>query len=282
MATPAPAPLLKSRTPLKVRVRDPITRVPEVVPLGEFLLRVEVGLGVSLRVEWLPVLVALADGLFLQREVILKRSQTGRGFVETPAAEYLPTDAALWVDELVESGVVEVATVEEVYRSGRLAQLQFPRTWELNGWWENLYGLVPMPPAFDDDPEDDEEVEEGTDLQLEIKPHPLGLQSEDNQVRILLEKGLLSQHEPLYRLKMSLHDQARVLDALLEGWMVDPRGNVDLPPGLVGPQLLTRQEKLNTWRRHQKKRGPFSVEALDQLEKLGRVCLTDRGYVLAS
>lgn len=278
----SPANLLHSRVSLKVRIRDPLTRAAQVMALGEFLLRVEVCLGFTVKVEWVPVLVAMADGLFLQRGVVLDRATTGRGFVESPGAEYLPNNVLKLLGELQETGAVEVATVEEIYRSGRLAQLQLPRTWELNGWWENLYGMVPMPPAFEEEGDDDEVWEEGVDLKLEIKPHPVGLQSEDNQVRILMEKGLLSQYEPLFRLKMSVHEQARALGVLLEGWVVDAQGAVHLNPGLVGSELLKGQEKLATWRRQQKKWGPLSREALEHLEKSGRICLTAQGYVLAS
>ena len=176
----------------------------------------------------------MADGLFMTETSVRARAYAGRGWL----GERLPMkEGEGGLEALVAAQLVEVSPVEEIYHRGIWHELEQPRTWELNGWWEALFGAIPMPPAE----EAPEEKTPDSTLDVGVQAHPVGLQSADNQVRLLLERGLLTQKEPLYRLRVSVFEQNRALGILREGWQMDGDGQVVPPPGaegLPGGQML--------------------------------------------
>lgn len=265
--------LISSRSP-RICVRHPETREPSELPLGEFLFRIEQGLGCAVEQAWIPLLAAMADGLFMQREGILWRARAGRGLVDPSRLPDRGRLADSALDDAVAAGVVEAATVEDIYRAGRWEGLERPRTWELNGWWEALFGVIPMPPAREDD-DDDEEVDPLPAIPVGKRAHPFGLQSEDNQVRQLLERGLLSQGERLFRLRVSIHEQGRALSALREGWRIEATGVLALPQG----DAATRQAMALRLARMHRGARQFSTEALGQLVRLGLARRSPEGYL---
>lgn len=264
--------LISSRSP-RVLARHPDTREALPLPLAEFLFRVEKSLDVQLQPEWVPLLVAMADALFITAEGVLWRARAGRG-LDPP----LPVPAQVEPESLVsavDAGVVEALKVEEIYRAGLWDSLERPRTWELNGWWERLYGAVPMPPA----PEDEDPSEEAEHLRLGVQTHPFGLQSPDNQVRALLEEGILRQDETMYRLRVSVHEQARALTALREGWRIDLAGGLGLPRAQDGADAATLKEMAARLVKMDRRRRRFPAEALVQLVRLGLAQQAGDGYV---
>ncbi len=186
----------------KVYVFHPDSREPLAFPLKVMIDRIRKALDVEVRSEWFPTLVAMADGLFLQEEPILVRvSRVATMCSLDPGDEVARVPEVM--DTLVESKVCEARSVEELYRLERLDELGHPRVWELNSWWHKLYGDVKTRADWDD--AEDIELWDETLPELKVGKMalPLGVSPERDEIRKLLEKKLLSQYEPLYRLRLS-------------------------------------------------------------------------------
>lgn len=190
----------------RIHVYHPDTRSLLSLPLQVLLDRIHRALKVEVDPRWLPTLVAMADGLFMQPESIARQVSN-----VAPLAGLEPSRARKQVPAILETleerQIVEKSTVETLYYEKRLRELNHPRVWELNSWWEKLYGAIPTRSHLDVD--DDEELDIWEDgpvgLSVGKTTLPLGVEPERDDIRILLEKKHLSQYEPLYRLRLSWH-----------------------------------------------------------------------------
>jgi len=190
----------------KIHIYHPDTRSLLSLPLQVLLERIEKALKVDVDPRWLPTLIAMADGLFMQPEAIARHvssTAAALGGDSARAVRGLPRV----LETLVENRIAELATIEELYHNKRLHELNHPRVWELNDWWEKLYGAIPTRSHLDVDDEEELDIwEEGpAGLRVGKTALPLGLEPERDEVRILLERKLLSQYEELYRLRLSWH-----------------------------------------------------------------------------
>lgn len=190
----------------KIAVYHPDTRSVLSLPLQVLLDRIRNALKVDAEPRWLPTLVAMADGLFMQQESIVTHvgRVAGMGNLDVRScARQVPEILA----SLLDSKIAEKFSVEELYRKDRLAELNHPRVWELNSWWEKLYGAIPTRSHLDWDEDEDLDIWEEGPMGLCVGKMalPLGIEPERDDVRQLLEKKTLSQHEPLYRLRLSWH-----------------------------------------------------------------------------
>ncbi len=186
----------------RVQVFHPDSREPLEFPLKVMIDRIEKALSVEVREEWYPALVAMADGLFLQEEPILVRMSRVATLASLDPGEVVARAPEV-METLVDKRICEVRSVEELYRLGRLEELGHPRVWELNGWWHKLYGVIKTRAEWDDEEDLDLWDDSPPKLQVGKMALPLGVSPERDEIRKLLEKKLLSQHEPLYRLRLS-------------------------------------------------------------------------------
>ncbi len=186
----------------KVYVFHPDSREPLDFPLRVLIERIERALKVQVLPQWYPTLVAMADGLFLQEEAILVRISRVATLCDLDPREEVERMPAV-MERLVENKICEVRSVADLYHLERLDELSHPRVWELNGWWHKLYGVVKT--RTDWDAGEDLELWEDAPPQLKVgrMSLPVGVSPERDEVRTLLEKKLLSQYEPLYRLRLS-------------------------------------------------------------------------------
>lgn len=187
-----------------VHVYHPDTRAPLDFPLQVLTERIERALQVEVKLGWVPTLLALADGLFMQQEPIcvgVSRVATLASLDPGSTVEQVPDV----MEELLEHRICEQRTVEELYHLGRLDELSHPRVWELNGWWNKLYGVIATRSELDDEEDLDLWDEGPIGLKVGRISLPLGVSPERDEIRKLLENKLLSQYEPLYRLRLSWH-----------------------------------------------------------------------------
>jgi hypothetical protein len=174
------------------------------VPVQALTDRIERALKVSVDGRWLPTLVAMADGLFMQAVSVERHVK-----IVAPILDQDPHRAVKLVpdvlDALVEKNILEQHSIEDLYRASRLDELSHPRVWELNAWWEAYYGIIPAKSEWDD--EDDLDIWEEGPLGLAVGKTtlPIGVLVEREEVRNLLEKKVLTQYEPLFRLRLSWH-----------------------------------------------------------------------------
>lgn len=201
LSTPAGSGLHPS---YRINVYHPDTRALLTVPLQALTDRIERALKVQVEAGWMPTLVALADGLFMEREAISRAVSavaTLTGGDSSRAVRQMPEVLGV----LVEHHIVERLTVEELYHAGRIDELNHPRVWELNSWWEKLYGVIPARSEWDE--EEDLDIWEDGPVGLPVGKValPMGLEPERDEVRVLMEKRLLSQYESLFRLRLSWH-----------------------------------------------------------------------------
>jgi hypothetical protein len=188
----------------RINVYHPDTRALLTVPLQALTDRIERALKVQVDPRWLPTLVAMADGLFMQEEAVARAIACVAAIATVD-----PSRAVRQMPEVLEiltdHRIIERLTVEELYHAGRIDELSHPRVWELNGWWDKLYGVIPARSEWDDE-EDLDIWEDGpVGVQVGKMSLPMGLEPEREEVRQLLEKRLLSQYEPLFRLRLSWH-----------------------------------------------------------------------------
>jgi len=189
----------------RIHIYHPDSRAMHAIPLHVLTDRLERALDVAVKARWLPTLVAMADGLFMSPECIqgeVTRLTSGVGGDAKRARRQVPDV----LEQLCEHSIIEKQSVESLYRLGRLEELNHPRVWEINGWWEKLYGVIPARSEFDDEPDLDL-WEDGLQPALEIGKTslPIGMEPERDEIRLLMEKKLLSQYEFLYRLRLSWH-----------------------------------------------------------------------------
>ena len=197
----ASAPLSPS---YRLEIYHPDSRELLDVPLRVLTERIERALDVRVQPRWWPALVAMADGLFMHPDAIR------RAVVKVALMARLDSDQAAdevpeVIDELTAQRILERHSIEELYRADRMDELNHPRVWELNGWWESLYGVIPTRPAWEDEDELDlwDDGPEGIDIGKTSLP--IGMEPERDEVRALLEAQVLTQYEPLYRLRLSWH-----------------------------------------------------------------------------
>lgn len=190
----------------RIQVYHPDTRSILTLPLQVLLERIERALKVEVDPRWLPTLVAMADGLFMQPTSVGHHVASIARVVQLDAGRAVRQVPKV-IEALTDHRIVERATIEELYHNNRLSELNHPRVWELNSWWEQLYGAIPTRSHLDWDDEEDLDIwEEGNAGLLVGKTSlPAGLEPERDEIRTLLEKKVLSQYEDLFRLRLSWH-----------------------------------------------------------------------------
>lgn len=190
----------------KIHIYHPDTRSLLSLPLQVLVDRINRALKVDVDPKWMPTLVAMADGLFMEPEAIARHvSVTAHAFGLEPSRTVRGVPRVL--EALLETRIAEKSSIEDIYHNKRWEELNHPRVWELNNWWERMYGAIPTRSHLDYEDDEDLDIWEDGPVGLCVGKTslPMGLEPERDDVRILLERKLLSQYDELYRIRLSWH-----------------------------------------------------------------------------
>jgi len=174
------------------------------VPLQALTERIERALKVQVDPRWIPTLIAMADGLFMHPDAVARGAALVASVVAADS-DRVARQVGDVLELLTRQNILERLSVEDLYRADRLGELSHPRVWELNGWWENLYGIIPARSEWDE--EEDLDIWDDGPIGLPVGKTslPMGVSPERDDIRVLLERKILSQYEFLFRLRLSWH-----------------------------------------------------------------------------